>query len=131
MHTYTVCDGEWQLYLLNDIYSPYKSITSSHIFTVSGGECYGPSCDNASSPISTLTHATPSDNMIVNNIAFSSCYKPSNQNSYTLWNHVRYDFKADIWSWLGDNAYSDGNDMEYKRMKYNEGKENVYYAAAG
>lgn len=125
-----LCDGEWRLFLLNDINAPYASSAASEVFTVSGGDCYGP-CEPATTQRSNLTHRVPQDGEVVSNVAFSSCYAPGRQNSDVLWNHVRHTFQADVWSWLGDNAYSDGSDMEYKRNKYNEGKENEFYASSG
>ena len=26
----------------------------------------------------------------------------------------------DLWIWMGDNMYADGNDMDYKRYEYNK-----------
>ena len=31
----------------------------------------------------------------------------------------------------GDNAYSDGEDLNYKRKKYNEAREDDYYSRYG
>lgn len=126
-----LCDGEWRAFLINgDIVGPYVSTAYSDTFTVSGGSCSGP-CTLATSDPSGLKHKVPQDGDDVRRVAFSSCYKPSNQVSTALWDHVKSDFGADVWSWLGDNTYSDGKDMEYKRTKYNEGKENTIYSTAG
>jgi len=70
----------------------------------------------------------------ISRIAFSSCIrnKLSNILYYPgIWEHVRYKFKPDLWIWLGDNAYSDGKDMNYKREKYNEIREDEYYRKYG
>lgn len=131
--SWPLCDGEWRVFLINgDIIGPYVSIANSNTFSVSGGDCsYTGPCDPATSDKSSYTHQIPVDGDDVRKVAFSSCYKPANQISTALWDHVRGEFGADVWSWLGDNTYSDGNDMEYKRTKYNEGKGNAFYTSAG
>ena len=48
-----------------------------------------------------------------------------------MWKHLRDDFRPDLWIWLGDNAYSDGEDMNYKRRMYNEAREDNYYKRYG
>merc|ERR1712012_13786 len=43
---------------------------------------------------------------------------------------VRSD-NPDLWLWLGDNAYNDGTDMDFKRRKYNEAREEASYQSHG
>ena len=38
---------------------------------------------------------------------------------------------AELWLWLGDNVYADGTDMNYKRSKYNQAREEASYVAEG
>ena len=98
-HCFKVCDGEWRVFLINgDIIGPYVSIANSNTFTVSGGTCsYTGPCDPATSNKSPYTHKIPADGDDVRKVAFSSCYKPANQISTALWDHVRGDFGADVW----------------------------------
>ena len=69
----------------------------------------------------------------VSRIAFTSCMKPFDDEDYTadFWKHVRYQFKPDLFIWLGDNAYADGKDMDKKRKRYNEVRDDGYYKAYG
>jgi len=69
--------------------------------------------------------------MEVSRVAFSSCYVPSYvPDSSNFWEQVRQG-SPDLWLWLGDNAYSDGTSMNYKRNKYNEAREELHYVAEG
>ena len=65
----------------------------------------------------------------VSKIAFSSCFLPSAVKGATFWSQVtaagsRLQVRAeapDLWLWLGDNAYSDGTDMDHKRRRSDKG----------
>ena len=48
-----------------------------------------------------------------------------------FWSDVRHVSRPDVWLWLGDNMYHDGNDMEGKRLAYNAAKEEVTYTGEG
>ena len=58
--------------------------------------------------------------------------KPFNDDDYSpkFWKHVR-EFQPDLFIWLGDNVYADGKDMEKKRKRYNEVREDKYYRKYG
>mmetsp|Transcript_36137 Transcript_36137/g.44212 ORF Transcript_36137/g.44212 Transcript_36137/m.44212 type:complete len:514 (+) Transcript_36137:425-1966(+) len=56
---------------------------------------------------------------------------PDEQKTSAMWRHVRRRFQADLWIWLGDNAYADGEDMDKKRRKYNEIRDDKYYKKYG
>ena len=90
-------------------------------------------CIEADTPISRESHLNAHDiePFVVSKISFSSCAYFKQNYDGNIWKHLRYDFKPDLWVWLGDNAYSDGNDMNYKRRKYNEARENEYYKKYG
>jgi hypothetical protein len=90
-----------------------------------------PVCSAALSPPSTNTHIVPIEQSYLSIVAFSSCYKPSYQISDLLWKHVRTALGPELWLWLGDNMYADGNNMEDKRIAYNAARDDVRYAAYG
>ena len=125
--------GTWKVYLIeNDATFPsYTSAAATTEFTIANiPECAG-TCPAALEPISTNSHEPPVDGMIVNRIAFSSCFKPANQINEVLWKHVRTTFQAGIWNWLGDNMYMDTDDQDLKRAKYNAARDNQYYSTYG
>merc|ERR1719195_1547217 len=72
----------------------------------------------ATSPISSTSHAVPIEGSELTKMAFSSCYNPSLQSSSALWQDVRT-FLPEVFVWLGDNMYLDGTNMEGKRGAYN------------
>ena len=128
-----LCDGEYEVYLLQDISPPYQSLAAA-AFTVSGStneDCTSGVCTLATSPYDQNVHLAPVDGTTVSNIAFSSCYAPSYQISNALWKHMRNTFQADLWLWLGDNSYSDGRSLETKRERYNAARNDQYYRKHG
>jgi len=129
-----LCDGEYEVYLLQDISPPYSSLAAA-AFTVSGStrkDCSDGVCTFATSPYDDENvHMAPVDGTAVSKIAFSSCYAPSNQVSNALWKHMRNTFKADMWLWLGDNQYSDGRSLETKRERYNAARNDRFYREYG
>ena len=48
-----------------------------------------------------------------------------------LWQHMREVFQPDLWVWLGNNAFADGEDIEVKRATYNANKQDLYYPQYG
>ena len=99
--------------------------------------------------ISRYSHHYATDNDIhVSNVAFGSCIKiwkdTSHQSQYRgvgekFWKSVR-GFKPDVWLWLGDNTYDQGDifndafhiwDTGTLRMEYNRVRENVDYVSHG
>mmetsp|Transcript_39738 Transcript_39738/g.93064 ORF Transcript_39738/g.93064 Transcript_39738/m.93064 type:complete len:1153 (-) Transcript_39738:1378-4836(-) len=88
-------------------------------------------CTDATKAPSGPYHVFPSNETPVSKIGFSSCYTPSSQSGPQLWQHVKNDFTPDLWLWLGDNAYSDGRDMEYKRRKYHDARDDLHYSKYG
>lgn len=97
-----------------------------------GGEGYCREAASKTSDISLPTHAYPNDTKPISRIAFGSCFKPEKQSSSALWNHVRNTFKADLWVWLGDNAYGPTeNSMSEKRLAYDAAKQDHYYSSVG
>ena len=130
-NAWPLCDGLWQAFIMNDDVAPtYESLASTATFEVTGGSCYGP-CTSATSAPSNLTHAYALDGTEISRFAFSSCFKPTSQISNALWSHMRNTFQAQCWGWLGDNVYSDGTSMEYKRTQYNLAKNDPYYKNFG
>lgn len=60
------------------------------------------SCPAATMNASAITHTLPTEGSALSRVAFSSCYKPANQISSALWEHVRQS-GTELWLWLGDN----------------------------
>merc|ERR1719209_932363 len=87
-------------------------------------------CSPALVQPSPVQHQWAEDGLEVSTIAFSSCYTPSKVKGDTFWSKVRSD-NPDIWLWLGDNAYNDGTNMDFKRRKYNEAREEASYQSHG
>lgn len=92
-------------------------------------------CIETKLPISSNTHLNAHDIkpslLPISRIFFSSCacyknrlYDPS------IWKHIRSN-QPDLWIWLGDNVYSDGVDMNYKRKQYNSARDDKYYNTFG
>ena len=63
-------------------------------------------------------------------MAFSSCYVPEAVHGANFWRHVR-EQDPDLWIWMGDNMYADGNDMNKKRLAYNVAREEPSYLQYG
>jgi len=125
--------GTWKVYLIeNDAtFSSYTSAAATTEFTIANiAECAG-KCTAALEPVSNNSHEPPVDGMIVNKMAFGSCFKPANQVNEILWKHVRNTFQAGVWNWLGDNMYMDTDDLDLKRTKYNAARDDQYYSAYG
>jgi hypothetical protein len=119
-----------------DYASTYTSIASSASFRVGpvGTVCPNVNsvCTAATTAVSDATHLPPTDGMAISKVAFSSCFKPSQQINNALWQHVRTIFgSGSVWNWLGDNMYDDSTSMETKRIAYNAAREDPYYSALG
>lgn len=84
-------------------------------------------CLPATCEISENSHEYAQDGLQVSKIAFSSCYVPELTIRGFTWTHVRNVFQPDLWLWLGDNAYSDGVDMGFRRRRYNKSRDQGYY----
>lgn len=114
-------------YFANDGYS---ALAGPAHFSVDhpGGN---PTCVSATSTPYPVVHVLPSEYSALSTVAFSSCYKPANQNSDTLWKHMREVLSPDLWLWLGDNMYADGVNLEYKRSAYSDARSDPYYSAYG
>ena len=90
-------------------------------------------CIKADIPVSPESHLNAHDlsPFEVSKLSFSSCNKRSKYYYPDIWKHLRNIFEPDLFLWLGDNAYSDREDMNYKRKKYNEAREDEYYKTYG
>ena len=94
--------------------------------------CPSPSgCTAAVTTPSSVSHAHPVEGSEVSRVAFSSCYKPANRVSNTLWWHLRNTFQAELFMWLGDNMYADGTNLESKRKAYNAARDDTHYKTHG
>lgn len=89
------------------------------------------SCTLATNEISEITHEYATDGLQVSRIAFSSCYVPELVLKGKVWEHMRLEYQPDLWLWLGDNAYSDGYDMNFRRSRYNKAREHHHYQKFG
>ena len=76
---------------------------------------YSSSCKTPLRRSSPIKHFYATNQQEVSRIAFSSCYEPENMYKVPyFWRDVRYNSRPDLWLWLGDNAYNDGEDMDKK-----------------
>jgi len=83
-------------------------------------------CSPATVQPSPVQHIYAEDGLEVTRVSFSSCYVPGSvPEGNTFWS------QADLWLWLGDNVYSDGTDMDWKRVMYNRGREQASYVSDG
>ena len=91
-----------------------------------------PVCRNATEAVSAVEHTYAVDRLEVGAVSFSSCHLPDDMGSVpTFWSDVRFVAQPDLWLWLGDNIYQDGQDMNAKRREYNRVRENSLYRRDG
>ena len=63
-------------------------------------------------------HVYAVDDLEVSKVSFSSCHLPEYMSTVpTFWSDVRHVSQPDVWLWLGDNMYHDGNDINGKVYK--------------
>jgi len=79
---------------------------------------------------SPITHHYAEDGLEVDHVSFSSCYLPEDMDGSNFWADVR-SRGTDLWLWLGDNMYMDGNDMDAKRTLYNAARDEESYVENG
>jgi hypothetical protein len=123
-----LCDGQWVACLIDQ--ESLSNLGCSDQFEVQGGNCEGV-CKPAVAGFTPLNHLNPTPMSPVSKIAFGSCFEPESQENSKLWDHMRNVFKPDLWVWLGDNMYGDGEDMENKRLAYNRAKDDQFYKGSG
>ena len=89
-------------------------------------------CRAATDAVSGVKHTYAQERLEVGAVAFSSCHLPDDMGSApTFWSDVRFVGQPDLWLWLGDNIYQDGEDMNAKRREYNRVRENQLYRSDG
>ena len=90
-------------------------------------------CSPATAQISPLHHTYAEEGLEVSRISFSSCHLPEymDRDAPSFWWDVRHVSRPDLWLWLGDNMYRDGNDIDAKRREYNKVREEESYKAHG
>ena len=60
-------------------------------------------------------HVYAVDNLEVSKVSFSSCFMPDLMSSVPgFWSDMRLVSRPDLWLWLGDAMYHDGNDINGK-----------------
>ena len=123
-----LCNGKWAACTIDD--ETKQNVACSEVFAVVGGTCDGV-CKPATSELSKVEHLNPTPMTSLSKIAFGSCFDAEKQIDSRLWRHMREVFQPDLWVWLGDNAYADGEDIEVKRATYNANKQDLYYAQYG
>jgi hypothetical protein len=123
-----LCNGKWIACVIND--DTKDNLGCSDMFVVYGGNCEGV-CKPATEGVTAVEHLNPTPNTPLSKIAFGSCFEPGNQIDSRLWNHMRNIFQPDLWVWLGDNVYADGQDIALKRNTYNANKNDQYYLNHG
>jgi alkaline phosphatase D len=123
-----LCNGDWQVYLMDGVLS--KPLTTSAPFKVRGSDCYGV-CGAATAPLSYHKHKQPINNSSLSRIAFGSDFSPADQISGAMWDHMRNVFQPDLWLWVGDATFADGESMEVKRSGYTASKEDPHYLTFG
>mmetsp|Transcript_8535 Transcript_8535/g.14167 ORF Transcript_8535/g.14167 Transcript_8535/m.14167 type:complete len:749 (-) Transcript_8535:122-2368(-) len=124
-----LCNGKWTACVIDEETLGNLGC-SDQDFAVYGGNCDGV-CQPATESVSSEVHLNPTPGAAVSKIAFGSCFEPGNQIDGKLWDHMRQTFQPDLWVWLGDNAYADGEDLERKRSAYNLGKSDPFYKEHG
>jgi hypothetical protein len=133
--TVIFCGGSLHLGMYDVTYfkdDGYEILAGPASFSVSARDgAPSSSCPAACSEISNVTHIGPTTGAQVSTIAFGSCFKPDNQVSDALWRHMREETSPDLFMWVGDNMYSDGPNMESKRLAYNAAREDEYYVKFG
>ena len=76
-------------------------------------------CVPAEEEPSPLRHQYAVDNLQVSKVSFSSCHVPEYMDSVpNFWADMRRESSPDIWLWLGDNMYKDGEDINAKVSRY-------------
>lgn len=123
-----LCNGKWVACVMDTATAGVIGCSSD--FAVYGGTCDGV-CKPATGGLSYWTHEQPRAGAQVSRIAFGSCFEPDNQVDNSLWDHLRNEFKPQLWVWLGDNIYADGEDMDKKRYSYNMAKNDPQYLGYG
>lgn len=90
-------------------------------------------CKAATEAVSAVSHTYAVDRQEVGAVVFSSCHLPDDMtgSAPTFWSDVRFVAQPDLWLWLGDNIYQDGEDMNAKRREYNRVRENNLYRHDG
>ena len=90
-------------------------------------------CQAATEAVSGVTHTYAVDSLEVEAVVFSSCHLPEDMtgSAPTFWSDVRFVAQPQLWLWLGDNIYQDGEDMNAKRREYNRVRENSLYRHDG
>jgi len=89
-------------------------------------------CTPAEEPLSPVRHVYAEDNLEVSRVSFSSCHMPEEMEKVqNFWSDVRSVSQPDLWLWLGDNMYKDGNDINAKRLQYNKVKNEPTYKSYG
>ena len=90
-------------------------------------------CNPATAEISPNHHTYAVEGLEVSRISFSSCHLPEymKRDAPNFWWDVRRVSKPDLWLWLGDNMYRDGNDINAKRREYNKVREEESYKRFG
>ena len=102
------------------------------LLLVSSSLCLKKVCSKATVEVSQVQHSYAEDGMEVSSVAFSSCHLPGHLSSLpTFWSDVRHVTSPDLWLWLGDNMYQDGNNINAKRRAYNRVREHTQYRQDG
>ena len=104
-------------------------LLSLHSWRVEGEDV----CTPATAEISPNSHTYAVEGLEVSRISFSSCHLPEDMtgSAPTFWSDVRFVAQPQLWLWLGDNIYQDGEDMNAKRREYNRVRENSLYRHDG
>ena len=123
-----LCNGAWEACIIDE--DSNQNVACSEVFAVVGGTCDGV-CKPATSALSKIEHLNPVPLTPLSKIAFGSCFDPEMQIDARLWQHMREVFQPDLWVWLGNNAFADGEDIEVKRATYNANKQDLYYSQYG
>lgn len=128
--------GKWRAYLIpSDEWNPYyESVASSEPFIVGGeASCEEQVCNADDELMVDNSHLPPENGAVISKIAFSSCFKPESQtHGSDLWEHVRENYATEsVWNWLGDNMYSDTNDVQVKRKAYEGARNDKLYSKFG
>ena len=90
-------------------------------------------CTPATAEISPARHTYAVEGLEVSRISFSSCHLPElmERDAPTFWQDVRHVSQPELWLWMGDNIYWDGNDINAKRLEYNKVREEESYTRHG
>jgi hypothetical protein len=123
-----LCNGQWVACLINQ--ATLINMGCSDQFEVKGGNCDSV-CKSAIAGFTPLKHLNPTPMSPVSKIAFGSGFDQASQVDGTMWEHVRNVFQPDLWVWLGDIIDAEGEDMESKRLAYNNVKDDQFYKGVG